>query len=212
MYRVRSAFRDQGGLASRPILQACEDFRLARRLRPQGRVSSFPITAANVRLPLYRRDGLQRSITRIDPAGRGPPARVRKPVPSAVAAFAHQQRHVFADRRNIERTPVISVHTHNHEQICGLAPLSCAYGSGSLANSSAIRLASSTVRTSSGGCRGANIACRSMRRSRAEDARPGLHGTRRHRRVGEAPPEDHTENDNPVRIKIEAPEPMGLLP
>jgi hypothetical protein len=30
--------------------------------------------------------------------------------------------------------------------------------------------------------------------------------------VGEAPPQDHTENDNPVRIKIEAPKPMGLLP
>jgi hypothetical protein len=38
--------------------------------------------------------GLQRSIARTDPAGRGPPARVRKPIPPA-AAFAHQQRHVF---------------------------------------------------------------------------------------------------------------------
>src|SRR5580704_3543968 len=56
---------------------------LARRLRNRpaaeaervrhSRVSSFFITAANVRLPLYRRDGLQRSIARIDPADRGPP-------------------------------------------------------------------------------------------------------------------------------------------
>jgi hypothetical protein len=43
----------------------------------------------------------------------------------AVAAFAHQQRHVFTDRRNIERTPVISVRTHNHEQSAG-SPLFCA--------------------------------------------------------------------------------------
>jgi|HubBroStandDraft_6_1064221.scaffolds.fasta_scaffold681470_2 hypothetical protein len=44
------------------------------------------------------------------------PARVRKSIPPA-AAFPYQQRHVFIERRGIDRTPIISVRTHNHEHI-----------------------------------------------------------------------------------------------
>jgi hypothetical protein len=95
-----------------------------------------------------RVDGLQRSVARTDPARQGPPTWVRKPVAPA-AAFGHQQRHVFTDRSSVERTPVKSVRTHHHEQIQGSPAFLCTYASGSLANSSSMRLASSTVRTSS---------------------------------------------------------------
>jgi hypothetical protein len=84
-------------------------------------VNPCALTAANVRLPRYRPDGLQRSI-----------ARSSRPRSAGTGTEAG------TICRGGLRAP-------------RLAPLFCAYGSGSLANSSAIRLASSAVRPLSGG-------------------------------------------------------------